>query len=178
MPRVHPLAVEAVAQVEPDRERVVADPLVEPAVDPATDALERSDVDRVEVVLEEHADAGRHPRRPFLRRGAGEAEREGQPAVEALRQAVDDPAVEEHARRERVGDHDPDGPLRHVPVRPGRASATRSASEAPSSAWWRKASVGVPQAGQPSTPATRSAGGSGSAAKARRSVSPSAPTGA
>ena len=42
----------------------------------------------------------------------------------------------------------------------------------------RSASTGVPHAGQPSTPATWTAGGSGSAASARRSVSPSAPTGA
>ena len=37
----HPLAVEAVAQVEADRERVVADPPVEPAVGAAADALGR-----------------------------------------------------------------------------------------------------------------------------------------
>ena len=72
MARVHALAVEAVAQVEPDRERVVADPLVEPAVDAATDALGRGDGDRVEVVLAEHADAVGHACRPFLgRRRAG-----------------------------------------------------------------------------------------------------------
>ncbi len=44
MPGQHPLAVEAVPQVEPDRERVVADPLVEPPVGAARDPLgERHD---------------------------------------------------------------------------------------------------------------------------------------
>ena len=71
VPRVHALAVEAVAQVQPDRERVVADPLVEPTVDAATGALGWGDGDRIEVVLAEHA-GRRRARAPPIRRTRSE----------------------------------------------------------------------------------------------------------
>src|SRR5439155_11318755 len=73
-------------------------------------------------------------------------------------QLVDDPGIEEQPRRERVGKHEPErhrtssrsalapfdidlGPP-HDGARAPRASAIRSASDAPSSPWKRGASVG------------------------------------
>ena len=70
MAGLHPLAVEPVAQVEADRERVVADLAVEPAIDAAADALRRGDRDGGEVVLTEDAPSlrGRGPPTPRQRR--------------------------------------------------------------------------------------------------------------
>ena len=58
MTRRHALPVEPVTQVEADRERVVADPLVEPAIDAAEPPLARTHVRRVEVVDLERGDIG------------------------------------------------------------------------------------------------------------------------
>ena len=66
MAGLHPLAVEPVPQVEADRERVVADPPVEPAVDATADALRRGDGDREEVVLVQDVRPRRRPRGPLL----------------------------------------------------------------------------------------------------------------
>ena len=130
----HSLAVEPVPQVEADREGVVADPPVEPPIHATADALRRSDGDREEVVLVQDVRPRGRPCGPLLGRVPREAERESQPAAEPLVQPLDDPAVEEDTGGQRIGQHHPNR-MRHVPARPGTASATRSASDAPSSPW-------------------------------------------
>ena len=143
--RLHPLEVEAVPAVEPDRERVVADPPVEPGVD-AGSPRGSLGFDR-ELVAEEHR-AVTESRAPLGRLFARDEEDRGQPAAEPLAEPVDDPGVEEHADRELVGKDEPD-PLH---ARTPSCAAMRPASEAPSSWWKRSTSSGVPHAGQPSTP--------------------------
>ena len=129
----HPLDVEAMAQVEADREREVADPLVEPSVEAAHDTLGKRDGVRGKLVGVERGHAGGQARRPFLGVRAPERERDAHAVAESGDQTLHDPAVEEGAGGERVGDDDPDRLRRHAPVRPGSASATRSARLAPSS---------------------------------------------
>ena len=141
---LHPLEVEAVPAVEPDRERVVADLPVEPGIEPARRTVPRFDR---ELVAEEHRDVT-ESRAPLGRLDARYQEDRGQPVPEPLAEPVDDPGVEEHADRELVGKNEP-GPLH---ARMPSCAAMRTASEAPSSWWKRSTSSGVPHAGQPSTP--------------------------
>jgi hypothetical protein len=101
--------VEPVPQVEPDRERVVADPLVEPAVDAAERPLVGLHRHRVQVVDVKGGDVPRQARRPRLGVLPSERERCTESAVQRLFELVDDATVEEHPGRERVRDDDPDG---------------------------------------------------------------------
>ena len=65
---MHPLQVKAVAQVEPDRERVEADPAVEPEIDPAQHLLSRPRPDGEQLVPPADVDPVR--RAPATRRSA------------------------------------------------------------------------------------------------------------
>jgi hypothetical protein len=143
----HALAVEAVAKAHAQGERVEADVVVEEPVDAAKHPLAGADATREQRLRVEDgkvADA----RQPRLGALADEDERE--PVRKGGAQAVDDPAVEEDPRRERVGQDEPD--VLHGMAGAWSAVSIRSASDAPSSRWARSASGGVPQAGQPSTP--------------------------
>ena len=140
----HALLVEPVPVVEPDRERVVPDPAVEPRVEPAPHA--KSCVRR-ELVAEEHRNVT-ESRAPLGCLFSRDQKNDGKPPAQAIVEQVDDPGVEEHADRELVGEDEP-GSLH---VRTPSCAAMRPASEAPSSRWKRSTSSGVPHAGQPSTP--------------------------
>ena len=133
MSGLHPLPMEAVTQVEPDREREVPDLLVEPAIGTPRGTLGQRHGVGIEVVDVEPRHPGGHACGPLIRIGATERERDPQSLPEARCEPLDDPAVEERPRGERVGDDDPDRRRCHAPARPGSVSATRSASDAPSS---------------------------------------------
>ena len=109
---------------------------------------------------------------PRVRLLARVEQEELEPVAQPLAQAGDDAGVEEEPRGERIREDEPD--RRHGAVRVRSARAMRSASDAPSRPWKRSASIGVPHAGQPSTPKTVT----GRPSSSRRSESPSAPTGA
>ena len=143
-PGCHALLVEPVPVIEPDRERVVADPAVEPRVEPAPHA---TSCVRRELVAEEHRNVT-ESRAPLGRLFSRDQKDDGKPPAQAIAEQVDDPGVEEHADRELVGENEP-GSLH---VRTPSCAAMRPASEAPSSRWKRSTSSGVPHAGQPSTP--------------------------
>ena len=100
--------------------------------------------------------------------------------AEPLVQLREDAALDEDAGRELLGEDDPDPLAAHRAADAPTATSTRAAIEAASRPCARSASGGVPQAGQPSTPSTSTVRpwSSPVAARARRSASPSAPTGA
>ena len=112
--------------------------------------------------------------RPFGPAGAVTDEHGSHAVVETVAQAGEDPGVDEEAGRELVGEDDPRPLGAHrlagAPIR----AAIRVATERPSSRWWRRASVGVPHAGQPSTPNATISRSPGSS---RRNASARPPTG-
>ena len=169
--RPHAFAMEAFPQAVPKGQGIEADPAVEPRVGPAEDSLGEQGAAGREPVGPRHADSAGAlaPRRRLLARVEQE---ELEPPAEPFVETLDDAGVEEEPRREGVRQDEPD--RGHGAVRARRASAMRSASEEPSRPWKRRASAGVPHAGQPSTPKTVRLRPSSS----RRSESPSAPTGA
>ena len=132
MTGTHALAVEALAQAEPERERIEADPAVEPRVRATVDLARDGDA-----VLDEVGRA-RNPQVPgaICPGGgllAGIEEEELEPVAEALREPGDDACVEEEAGRKRIRKDEPD--RRHEVARARSAMAIRSASEEPSSPW-------------------------------------------
>src|SRR6188472_1185610 len=171
MPRLHALGVEPVPVVQPHGERVVAEPPVEPGVDPSLGSVcEPARSGEVVAVEDGHAFEACHPLGGL---GTWDEEHHRDVAVEALTKTAHDPRIDEDANRELVGEHEP-GPLRaHLAGTP-TCKAIRVARDRPSSPWKRSASAGVPHAGQPSTPKTVTTC-PGSAA---RRPSPSPPTGA
>ena len=168
---VHPLGMEPVPAVQPHREWVVAEPAVEPGVDPAQGSVGNA-ARSGELVAVQHLDV-LQPADPLRCAVAGQEEHRGEVPAEPLAETAHDPRVYEDSNGELIGEDDP-GPLRaHVAGTPTR-EAIRVASDAPSRAWTRSASTGVPHAGQPSTPKTVTA----RPGRVRRRPSPRAPTGA
>ena len=130
MAGLHAVGVEAVAPVQPDRERVVAELPVESRVHTphrpfAEAARARSEVGALqrgcvaEAVL---------PRASVV---GGDEEHARDRPVEPLPQPVDDAGVEEDPDREQIGQDDPDASCRHG-TRTRASAAMRSASDAPS----------------------------------------------
>ena len=162
--------MEAVPQAQPYRQRVIADRPVEPAIHAAVKAFGDGDMRRSELRGSDRA----HSARSFRPAGAVTDEHGVDRTVEAVGQAGQDPGVDEEAGRELVGEDDPHPLGAHrlagAPIR----AAIRVATERPSSRWWRSASVGVPHAGQPSTPNATISRSPGSS---RRNASARPPTG-
>ena len=153
VPVAHPLAVEAVAAVEPDRERVVARVPVERRGRPGAGALDAPR--RAPGAARRRARTGTSPdgaahTRGLVRAARGcAASRSGEPLRAARRRS--------RSRRRPASGAGRGGRPRSASVTASRArggAAIRSASDAPSSRWKRSASCGVPHAGQPSTPKT------------------------
>ena len=122
MARAHPLGVETVAQVEADRERVVADP---PSSHRSTRrrrarVATAAGAELVGVRTGAHRAAGAPP---TPRVGAQErnATAAGRRVARAARSTI--PQSKKMRVAERIRDDDPDGLRRHAPVRPGSASA-------------------------------------------------------
>ena len=131
MPRAHPLEMEAVAVVEPDRERVVADPPVEPDVGAPPDSLGRPDLDGRDVRMQQgRPRARREPLLPGRRRRLVEQEHGLEPLAEPLREAVDHAALDENARRERVGEDEPHRSRAHGAHPAGRPASSQRRARA------------------------------------------------
>src|SRR6266851_324861 len=171
MPGLHPPAVEAFPKALAQRKRVEAHPPVEPLVGAAKGPHGYALVWGPKVLGTRDAPVARSLAPGGLVLARVEEE-ELEPFAQASPQVRDDAGVEEEAGGERVREDEPD--RIHDAVRAPSAKAMRSASEAPSRPWNRSASVGVPHAGQPSTPNTVTARPS----RWRRRESPSAPMGA
>src|SRR5262249_54772260 len=169
--RLHALTVEAVAETVAQRERIEPDATVEPGVAAAKGPLADGSALRDQVAGPRRGDRAGSlgPRIGLLARVEQE---ELEAIAESVAEALDDPCVEEEPGGERIREDEPDG--RHDRMRAPSTTAIRSASDAPSRPWNRRASAGVPHAGQPSTPKVVTVRPS----SALRSVSASAPTGA
>src|SRR5947208_16433276 len=128
MARPHPLAMEAMAEALPQRQRVEADPAVEPNVRAAPDALVRPYRPHRQFVAERHARSAAASD-PNLELAALENQLE--PLAEVRLQPVDDAGVEEEPGRKGIREDEPDGT--HDAVRAPSTRAMRSASDAPSS---------------------------------------------
>ena len=152
-PGVHPLEVESVAVVEPDRERVVADLSVEPRVEPLRAALADAAVRRRRAPR--RAARGRRRAGPPTAAASSRGTRKtvASSPGEPLAEPVDDPVSKKTRIESRSGrTSQTRRPSADSRAKPLRRSAR--ASDAPSSPWCRSASAGVPHAGQPSTPKT------------------------
>ena len=114
MTGTHPLQMEPMAVVEPNRKGVVADAPIEPAVGATPDTLRQRDGAWGDVV---HTQGRSHPPRearlPRCRCLSVEEEHRLQAVVEPAREPVHDTALHEHAGRERIGEHEPHRPPSH-----------------------------------------------------------------
>src|SRR5437667_2190314 len=171
MPRPHALRVESVPQAVPERQRIEADPPVEPQIDAPVELARQADSVRLELPRRRHGRVA-GPLSPGVRLLAHVEQKQLEAVAEPAAKLVHDARVEEETRRERVRENEPN--RRHGAARVPTASAIRCASDAPSSWWKASASVGVPHAGQPSTPKTVTT----RPGRSRRTVSPRPPTGA
>jgi hypothetical protein len=102
----HPLTVEAVPDAVADRQRVVADVAIEREVHASGDTLHHADPLGEQVrtdVPRDVAETGR-PLERFL---LGESEQDVQAAGQPFGQLLDDPAIDEHPRRERIRQDEP-----------------------------------------------------------------------
>ncbi len=103
MSRLHPLAVEPVAKALPNRKRVEADLRVQPAVGATTDLVAWRDTRREELIRSDHLHARRTPGPLPL----AFSQDQRKPLTEARPQVLDDPRIEEEARREGIRQDDP-----------------------------------------------------------------------
>ena len=127
---LHTVGVEAVAPVQPDRERVVAELPVQRRVHTPQRAFAEASRARRELGSAQSGCLAEAVR-PRARVVCGNEEYARNRPVEPLSQPVDDPGVEEDPDREQIGKDDPDASCRHGTRTRARA-AMRSASDAPS----------------------------------------------
>ena len=150
--RLHALEVEAVAVVEPDRERVVAELPVERAVERGRRPAPRSEPR--DAVSCSPRSTGVSPRRPVHSDASSRGTRKTAATAPSSRSRS--PSTMPASKKSRIESWS--GRTSQTRFMTGArtpsSAAIRSASDAPSSPWKRSASSGVPHAGQPSTPKT------------------------